>query len=248
MAMKKTIRRLIVNSWSTMTPRFIKQTIIKNGLKKENYAKESYSQEGEDRILGRIFEGQSSGFYVDVGAHHPSRFSNTKVFYDKGWRGINIDALPGTKDLFDEYRPGDINLELGVSSKQGSLTYFMFNEPALNTFDPLEAEKKDGLGQYHLTGTVQIDTKPLGQILSEHLIPGKTIDFMSVDVEGLDMEVLRSNDWQTYKPRIVLVESIGRNQDLISHGESEMHDLFLRLGYFLSAKTMNTFFYVLKDE
>ena len=77
----------------------------------------SWSQEGEDMILHRIFGGKKSGFYVDVGAHHPKRFSNTYFFYCHGWRGINIDAMPGRMKLFNQWRPKDINLEMGVAEK-----------------------------------------------------------------------------------------------------------------------------------
>ena len=75
------------------------------------YAKRSYSQEGEDMLLDRFLEDRSVGFYVDVGAHHPKRFSNTYRLYCRGWRGLNIDANPGSMTLFQKLRPRDINVE-----------------------------------------------------------------------------------------------------------------------------------------
>ena len=101
-----------------------------------------YSQEGEDILLSRIFGEQAEGFYVDVGAHHPRRFSNTYLFYKRGWRGINIDALPGSMKVFQKFRPRDINLELAVSEREQVLTYYMFNEPALNGFSKTISEKR----------------------------------------------------------------------------------------------------------
>ena len=83
----------------------------------DGYAKKSYSQEGEDLILQRFFEKQAVGFYVDVGAHHPRRYSNTYLFYKKGWSGINIDAMPNSMKRFDKYRPRDINIEKPISEK-----------------------------------------------------------------------------------------------------------------------------------
>src|SRR5690349_18351333 len=80
----------------------------------------SYSQEGEDMVLRRVFEHKAHGFYVDVGAHHPMRFSNTYFFYRRGWRGINIDARPGSKREFDRARPRDINVECGVAQVAGA--------------------------------------------------------------------------------------------------------------------------------
>ena len=94
----------------------------------------SYSQEGEDILLKRIFNNKKNGFYVDVGAHHPKRFSNTNIFYQMGWRGINIDPMPSSMDLFKRYRPRDINLEFGVAKKKGIMKYYIFNDPALNSF------------------------------------------------------------------------------------------------------------------
>ncbi len=79
------------------------------------YMNPSYSIEGEDRIVRSLFwEKRDTGFYVDVGAHHPFRFSNTYLFYTQGWRGINIDATPGSMRAFKKHRPRDINLEIGI--------------------------------------------------------------------------------------------------------------------------------------
>ncbi|HIB94217.1 MAG TPA: SAM-dependent methyltransferase, partial [Candidatus Lambdaproteobacteria bacterium] len=101
-----------------------------------------FSQEGEDVILRRIFEDQKNGFYIDIGAHHPKRFSNTYYFYDRGWEGINIDATPGSMKIFQKFRPRDINLEIAISEKEQQLTYFMFNEPALNSFSKSLSDKR----------------------------------------------------------------------------------------------------------
>jgi len=76
----------------------------------------SYSQNGEDRALWRYFEGQRDGFYVDIGAHHPFRFSNTYIFYKSGWRGINVDAMPNSMRAFRRYRKHDINIECAVGN------------------------------------------------------------------------------------------------------------------------------------
>src|ERR1700756_330529 len=113
------------------------------------YARVSYSQEGEDMVLDRFLEHRHSGFYVDVGAHHPKRFSNTLRLYRRGWRGLNIDANPDSIRLFRRARPKDINVEAGVSSNRQLLTYFAFNEPALNTFDRDRALKHVG-GSYFI--------------------------------------------------------------------------------------------------
>ena len=75
----------------------------------------SYAQEGEDRILMRYFDGRKKGFYLDVGAHHPKLYSNTYLFYNQGWNGINIDAMPGSMEIFNKQRSRDINIEAAIS-------------------------------------------------------------------------------------------------------------------------------------
>ena len=134
------------------------------------HAIKSYSQEGEDLVLARILGNLklTTGFFVDIGAHHPTRFSNAYYYYRRGWRGINVDALPGTKQLFQCMRPRDINIECGVGSQEGLLKYFAFNEPALNTFSEQEAKKKER-PPYHIINTLQIPVVTLKQILDEYL-------------------------------------------------------------------------------
>jgi len=159
------------------------------------YASLSYAQEGEDRLLARIFIGEKPGFYVDVGAHHPLKYSNTHIFYLMGWRGINIDPNPDAIESFQRARPRDINLNLGISDSKVPLTYYEFNEPALNGFSERFALSADGVSHYRILNRRQINTVPLAKVLDEHLPVGQTIDFLNVDVEGLDESVLNSNDW-----------------------------------------------------
>lgn len=166
-----------------------------------------YSQEGEDIILLRLFEGRRDGFYVDVGAHHPTRFSNTYALYRMGWRGINIDATPGSMQSFSELRPQDINLEFAISDRRGPLSMNVFGEGALNTFDPVLAGSYSAAG-YKLRESVSMPTHSLVDVLDRCLPKGQHIDLLTVDVEGEDMGVLRSNDWKKYCPDIVVVETL----------------------------------------
>jgi FkbM family methyltransferase len=201
-----------------------------------------YSQEGEDMILQRIFEKQKTGFYVDIGAHHPCRFSNTALFYKKGWRGINVDPFPGTKRLFDRHRRRDLNLEIGVSASSRDLTYYMFNEPAFNTFDKSLAEAREIENLSCLVDSKSIATLPLVDILDQNLPVGQGIDFLTIDVEGFDFEVLKSNDWKKYLPQIVILESLDTT-DRIDDVLSSPSVLFLaKYGYRVVAKTVNSVF------
>jgi FkbM family methyltransferase len=166
----------------------------------------SYSQEGEDMVLQSLFQGQRTGFYVDVGAHHPVLYSNTYFFYRQGWRGINIDAMPGSMAAFRAVRPEDVNLEYAIAESAATRTYYQFDNPAVNGFSRELSECREAEGHFRLIGQREIPTTTLANALDAHLPPGRDIDFLSVDVEGLDLEVLRSNDWAKYRPKAVVAE------------------------------------------
>lgn len=204
----------------------------------DRYAIKSYSQEGEDMILRRIFEENKRGFYVDVGAHHPTRFSNTYYFYKKGWRGINIDAMPGSMDLFKKRRPRDINIERAVSDRKDVLTYHVFNETALNSFSKDLVKNRDKHRDYKVILEYEIETTTLEEILDQYMPKGEIINFLSIDVEGLDVAVLKSNNWNKYIPEVILIEILGSSLDELANDEITR---FLRkFGYSIYAKCVNT--------
>ncbi|MCK9387004.1 MAG: FkbM family methyltransferase [Sulfuritalea sp.] len=203
-----------------------------------------YGQDGEDLILDRLLDRQARGFYVDVGAHHPVRFSNTYLFYRRGWRGINIDAQPGSMKKFERIRPRDINIECGVAGSAGWLAYYRFNEPALNTFDAAEARLKDR-APYRLIDTVDIEVQRLDALLARYLSVGQQIDFLSVDVEGKDREVLASNDWALFRPRFILAETL--RTDMLHLGNCPVVQLLRGVGYQPVSKAYNTTFFAREE-
>jgi len=202
------------------------------------WARSSYAQEGEDLVLARLLDGVDSGFYVEVGSHHPFRFSNTYLFYKQGWSGICIDPLPGSKKLFEKFRPRDISLELGVSLTRAEMQYYMFNEPALNTFDETLAKEMDGFKNYRLKGKKNIQTLPLSEILDKYLKKNQAIEFISVDAEGLDLQVLSSNDWDIYRPKLVVAECLKTNLLQLAH--DPLVCFLASVGYAPNTKTGNT--------
>ena len=205
----------------------------------------SYSQEGEDMVINSFFEGikKYKGFYVDVGAHHPYRYSNTLFFYKHGWRGINIEPTPGATKLFNTFRRKDINLNIGISDKKEKLTFYCFNEPALNGFSKEHSEEvNNSTLPYQIIKEVEVETWPLAEVLDKYLPAGQKIDFLTIDVEGLDLMVLKSNNWAKYKPSYILVED---RIDFKNLAESGVFNFLEKQGYKLVAKTLRTLFFKL---
>ena len=203
------------------------------------YYQKSYAQEGEDLILNRMIYGKiEKGFYVDVGAHHPKRFSNTYFFYRKGWQGINIEPMPGSKSNFDKVRTRDINLEIPINSKEEELTYYIFNDPALNGFSKDVSLLRNQSSDYKIIKTVTMKTRTLSNVLNEHLLSGQRINLLSIDVEGLDLEVLKSNDWRTYKPDFIMVED--KEFNIVQPEKSTIFSFLQQMNYQLVAKTLST--------
>lgn len=207
----------------------------------DQWSVRSWSQEGEDLILNRLLKRKSIGFYVDVGAHHPRRFSNTYLFYRRGWHGINIDATPGSMRPFNRLRRRDTNLEIGIDLSPSVLDYYVFNEPALNGFVPeLAKERHNSNSPYAIIKVVQVEVKPLSEVLDVYA-HGRQIDFLTVDVEGLDLRVLKSNDWKKYRPKVVLAEILAKNYDDLK--SDELTAFMVSKDYRLAAKTENTVFF-----
>lgn len=202
----------------------------------DRFANISYSQEGEDMLLKEIFWNKMNGFYVDIGAHHPRRFSNTCFFYEqKGWSGINIDPIDNMLEIFDTFRPKDINLQLGVSDYSGMGKYYKFSEPAINSISENNCvEDVDGF-----LGVDKIEVDRLDNILNKYV--KHHIDFMSIDVEGLELQVLKSNDWTKYRPDIVLIEQLDFSFDELEN--DEILKFMKQNGYIILAKTLRTVFY-----
>ena len=233
MEIKKTIRKLI--------PEKLKNFISYS--EEQEYQRISYSQYGEDLIIENLINGFDTGFYIDVGAYHPIRFSNTYLLYIKGWRGINIEPRPGSKILFDQFRPDDINIELGISQHGGKLSYYNFHEGLQNTFKKGFIKKADP--QLNPSkSTLLVQTKLLSDIVAEyqHLI--SEFNLLCVDAEGADLEVLKSNDWNVFKPDIIVVEDHDFLFDGIKSGG--IQEFLTNLGYTVVCRGINSSFYRLR--
>jgi FkbM family methyltransferase len=229
-------RKLVASAKGTLAdlaPETLAKETTPAEQEEQRYRQDCYAQEGEDLVVTRIFERKRDGFYVDVGAHHPIRFSNTYLLYRAGWRGINIDATPGSMEPFRALRPRDINLECLVASSEASRAFYTLNEPALNTVSEQLAEhrtQEDAV--YKRTGVIRLEARRLDSIFDEHLPSGQSIDLLNIDVEDSDLDVLRSNDWNRYCPEMILVEVLGT--DVL--GTDEISTYVVSQGYQMRAK------------
>lgn len=169
----------------------------------------SYSMINEDNVIDWLTGYKKNGTYIDVGAYRPNEINNTKLFYQRGWRGINIEPSKSGHDMFVKERPEDKNYNCAIGS--GEIEYFgSDNESSGNTCDKNVAEKRGmkSLGMAKL--------KPLKEIFEEN---GLTrVDFISMDVEGYEMEILKSNDWNKYRADVLCIEGIGYGKYLKNFG------------------------------
>jgi FkbM family methyltransferase len=211
------------------------------------FGRTSYAQFGEDLVLEAFIWGSQikRGFYVDIGSYAPSKYSNTNFYYRRGWRGINIDAKPGSMQAFRRARPRDINLEVGITQTEQTLDFFIFQDSAYNTFSAQLAADYQTAG-LPLVKKVLLPTRRLSSILEEYLPAGQKIDFMSIDVEGLDLEVLQSNNWEKYRPSYILAEL--HQVDIAHITESAIYSFLLGRGYKLVSVVNVTLIFKLVEK
>lgn len=187
-----------------------------------------YSQFGEDAVLmGMIPRQYRNGFYVDVGAYHPRKLSNTYAFHRRGWRGVNIDMEPIKVRAFALARPRDWNVCAAVSNTQETLTAYSYGRYDLGaTIDAGQA----AAAQLPVAQTRTVTTRTLDEILDASPFAGRQIDLLSIDVEGKDYEALASLDLARYSPKIIVIESL-QARSLEGIASSRIHQHLTAAGY-----------------
>ncbi len=210
-------------------------------------ARSTYSSHGEDVIarvlLERFGKWRDQGFFVDVGAFHPTVASNTADFSDLGWTGVHVEPNPGMADRLRAARPNDVVVQcaIGAERRIGHL-YFFYEWASSNTLDADFADAIAAGQELDRPTVIEVQVLPLRELLAADVAAGQTIDFMSVDVEGLDLEVLRSNDWTAFRPILVMVEDIDLRLDDLAG--SPVFMFMNQLGYRMVAHAVLTSFYM----
>lgn len=193
----------------------------------------SYAQYNEDIILLALLYDVEKGFYVDVGANYPVIDSVTKLFYQHGWRGINIEPIPELYSQLKKDRPEDINLNIGIAERNGQLTFYEnVHIPGNSSFKYQEHNKNTEIKEY------LIPTKTLKSVLRNNNV--KKIHFLKIDTEGFEDEVVKSNDWNKYRPEVICIEYGGNKSNYKQILEDNDYKLFIQDGlneYYLSKES-----------
>jgi len=199
-------------------------------------------QEGEDSVLYRFFPKLKNGFFVDLGAHHPVRFSNTYSLYNMGWEGINIEPNKDKYEIFCKYRKRDVNINSAISSKS-KIAYYMYSESALNTTcrKTVSLRKKQGI---EFKKKIYLEGNTLKKILNK-FCKGRTINFFNIDIEGNELEALKTNDWKKFRPQVIMVEIL--NETIPGVSKNKISKFLLRNNYVIFSKIFHNVIYLEKN-
>lgn len=202
-------------------------------LKSKKFKKKSYSGSAQDLIINHFFKNKKKGIYIDVGCYHPYNGNNTKLLYDRGWSGLNIDLDFHTIDFFNFVRKRDENVNIAISDNEGEKDLFFFhNRSAINSLS--ENRKKEA------KEIIKIKTKTLNSILENSKFKNEKINLLSIDVEGHEMEVLNSLNLEKYIPEMVAIEFLDEdifknlefhNQNISKIINSEIYKYMIKNNY-----------------
>jgi FkbM family methyltransferase len=211
---------------------------------KRHKAKRSYSQCGEDLIVDFVFNDLkiNDPTYVDIGAHHPKYLSNTHFFYTKGCHGICIEPDPYLFKKIKKQRTRDICLNLGIGiNQEKSADLYIMTTRTLNTFSKSEAERYQSYGSEKIEKTIKMPLENINDIINRHckIKP----NFISLDIEGLDFDIIKTFDFSTCKPEVFCIETITYTENKTEEKIESIIDFMKNKNYFVYADTyINTIF------
>jgi len=204
-------------------------------------ARKFYGQTAEDAVLQRLLP-EKEGTYFDIGGGHPIKFSNTYAFYRRGWRGTSVDAIKFNTVIYRLLRPRDLSIHALIGNGSEMTDFFVFEPYGLSTADPEVATNVLSIKDVRLLETIKLRTIPLSDIAPS--ITPTAASFLSIDVEGFDLQVLKSNDWTRFRPRIICIENWGSVQNSIN---SEINSYLKSKNYHLYAFTGLSGIYIAND-
>ena len=203
------------------------------------------SQFGEDKKILKLFKEKKYGTYLDLGCFHPIRQKNTYLFHKIGWKGINIDLNPLTIELFNIARPNDLNLCVAISRKKGTKDLFFDNElSSLNTINKNHTLfLKKAFNQIHLKKR-KIKTNTLNNILKKYKI--NKIDFMNIDIEGNEFEVLKTINFKKIDIKVICIEIVNYEiySDKIKINKNKIFNILKKNNYRLKFKTFVNYIFI----
>ena len=198
----------------------------------------SYSQCGEDLIVNYIFSlrGIRLPTYLDIGANDPYFLSNTAFFYRKGCRGINIEANPQLIAKLRRYRPQDINLNLGVGHSEGEMDFYILSDPTLSSFSKEETTQATASGNIKVEAIKRIKLTTIEKVIDEYN-KGIFPDFLSIDVEGMDLDILHSIPFNRFWPKVICAEAAEYSPIGAGERKNELINFLVSKGYYEYANT-----------
>jgi FkbM family methyltransferase len=212
---------------------------IIRGLRENNSkGKRSFSQCGEDLIIDFIFRSLKipKPTYLDIGAYHPIYLSNTYYFYKKGVRGVCVEPDPQLFERFRKKRHGDVTLNVGVSAfGTEKADFYVMSSKTLNTFSKEEAERYQSFGHQKIERIIQVPCISINDIFRDYF--PRCPDFVSIDVEGKELELLSTIDFNTYRPIVFCIETLSYTEDRSERKLFEIIDFILSKNYILFADT-----------
>ena len=185
--------------------------------------------------------GNHKPSYIDIGAHHPEDLSNTALFYHNGSRGVNIEPDPVLFKAFPKERRFDINLNIGISDEAAELDFYVMSYRALNTFSKTAAEQAEKEG-HCIDSVIKLPVDTLPHIITKYC-KGRFPDLLTLDVEGLDYEILNTIDYKQDCPTVICVETISYSKNGKGEKNTQLIEYLTSNGYLVYADTkINTIF------
>jgi FkbM family methyltransferase len=172
------------------------------------YGRSSYAQCGEDILLKNLLNyiDIDKPYYVDIGAHHPKYLSNTYLFYKNGSRGICVEPDPVLFKTIERRRSRDLCLNVGIGTTDSEADFYVMSVPTLNTFSKQEAENYHNNSVFKIKQVIKLPLISVNKLLEN--FSEQTPDLISLDVEGLDFEILKSLDFDRHRPKLFCIETL----------------------------------------